>query len=151
MSFHIKIESIHFLRICILTSLLAVPYQVRAQEYFQMRCIGVDVYNKDSMKIAKENVGKIIKISSNVKSSYYNRNKEERYYIGGNFYPRRKSQTIFENLGIDYWCVYDRAIFSEDYLCLDIIICRPLGRQTHYGAKCKKITLHYRTTNLTKK
>ena len=151
MSFHIKIESIHFLRICILTSLLVVPYQVRAQEYFQMRCIGVDVYNEDSMKIAKENVGKIIKISSNVKSSYYNRNKEERYYIGGNFYPRRTSQTIFENLGIDYWCVYDRAIFSEDYLCLDIIICRPLGRQTYYGAKCKKITLHYRSTNLTKK
>lgn len=37
MSFHIKIESIHFLRICILTSLLTVPYQVRAQEYFQMK------------------------------------------------------------------------------------------------------------------
>ena len=77
MSFHIKIESIHFLRICILTSLLVVPYQVRAQEYFQMRCIGVDVYNEDSMKIAKENVGKIIKISSNVKSSYYNRIKKK--------------------------------------------------------------------------
>ncbi len=126
----------------LLLLLLLFTTHVKGQGYFEMKCIGISTYNADSMKLANEYLGKTIRISNDVKSPYYP-NKSNSYSIGNRDYPQRKSQTIFEWRGIDYWIVYDRATFAEDYSCLEISTCRPFTGSTAVGAKSSIITLYY--------
>lgn len=124
--------------------LLLFTTHVRSQEYFEMKCIGIDVYNADSTKVANEYLGKIVKISNDVKSPYYS-NKQKQYTTIGNRNYQRHSQTSFEWRGVDYWIVYDRASFAKDYSCLKVTIHRPLTHSTGVGAKSSIITLYYVT------
>lgn len=130
-------------KISLLFLLLLLTPHVRGQECFEMKCIGIDVYNADSTKVANEYLGKIVKISNDVKSPYYS-NKQKQYTIGNRNYQRH-SQTSFEWRGIDYWIVYDRASFAKDYSCLEVTICRPLTHSTAVGAKSSIIKLYYVT------
>lgn len=119
-----------------------ITFQVKGQDYFEMKCIGCSAYNVDSTEVMNEHLGKIIRISNDIKSpSYYHANKKEGITIDNRYY-QRLSQTVFKWCGIDYWIVYDRATFSEDYSCLEITICRPFY-STAVGAKAKRIILYY--------
>lgn len=118
-----------------------ITFQIKGQDYFEMKCIGCSVYNVlDSTKVVNEHLGKIIRISNDVKS-HYHENKQKRITIGNRNY-QRLSQTYFKWCGIDYWIVYNRATFSEDYSCLEITACRPVY-STAVGAKRKMIILYY--------
>ena len=113
-------------KLILLFTFFVITFQVKGQDYFEMKCIGCSAYNVDSTEVMNEHLGKIIRISNDIKSpSYYHANK-----------------TVFKWCGIDYWIVYDRATFSEDYSCLEITICRPLY-STAVGAKAKRIILYY--------
>ncbi len=130
-------------KILLLLLVMISTFQINAQDFFEMKCIGFSVYNMDSVKVANEYLGKVIKVSNNVKSDYPTQRNQGRYSIGNRNYTERQSQTIFVYQGIDYWIVYDRAIFSEDYSCLEVNICRPLSHSTSVGAERKLITLYY--------
>ena len=116
--------------------------QIKAQNHFEMKCIGLSVYNTtDTVKVSNKYLGKIIKVSNDVKSHYSTNSHKGQYIIGNKDYSERHSQTTFVSHGIDYWTVYDIATFSEDYNCLKVTICRPLFRDTEK----KRIILYYTT------
>ena len=109
---------------CVLVyTLFIVNFHLYSQDCYKMKCICVSAQNIDSVQIKNKYLGKIIEVSNDVKC----KSNSVAYTIGDRVYNCRRSETLFEWKGVNYWECFDVAKFSKDYSCLEITECRPCG------------------------